>query len=272
MSQETWTIYALGGGFGHLQRALALARQATRQQHVHLLVNSRYWPWVQPHLTALFDPAARANLQVSWRSPDLGRAATRAWIEHSLLTAPGDRLIVDTFPRGLVGELATLLSRLPIPRILVHRDLNPDYVRVQNLRRFVTRCYDQILIPGEGSQVPFADLPTAQLLAPWLLYAAAELPSVAIARSRLGFAHDPRPLAIVLAAGRADELTTYGQLLATLHDHYPQLCWCCLAPNLPPDCPVGACGDHSIQRSLSCQPQRWSSAGEAIIQSTSVKL
>jgi len=236
LSDETWLLYALGGGLGHLQRGLALARQVAIQRSVRLLANSRAWPQVQPQLPNLFDPAALANLQVSWRSPELGLAATKAWIAEELANPTATRLVVDTFPRGLVGDLADRLPRFPGPRVLVQRDLNPEYLATQDLPAFVVRHYDSILLPGEGT-LPLAALPQSVTTAPWLLYGANELPTLEAMRDRLGLGNDTRPLAIVLAAGRPDELAEYGALALALQRAEPELAVRCLALTQPPGCP-----------------------------------
>jgi len=86
-------------------------------------------------------------------------------------------LIVDTFPRGLGGELAAILPELKTSlRVLIHRDINPEYVKVKNLHQFVADCFDLVLVPGEGVEVPLANLPCVQHTNPWLIRSAWELP------------------------------------------------------------------------------------------------
>jgi len=41
-SSNTWLIYALGGGWGHLNRAIALGRIASRNRPVKILTNTPY--------------------------------------------------------------------------------------------------------------------------------------------------------------------------------------------------------------------------------------
>ena len=48
-NSEFWLIYALGGGWGHMNRAIALARAA--HIPVEILVNSPYANLVKPQLT-----------------------------------------------------------------------------------------------------------------------------------------------------------------------------------------------------------------------------
>jgi hypothetical protein len=133
-AERGWLIYALGGGWGHLQRALSLARIAGP---IRILTNSRY-----------------------------------AEVGHALACPKGgliNLLLVDTFPRGLLGELVNVLPKLTIPKILIHRDLNPRYVAQTNLRQFVLDNYDLVLVAGEPETAPFADLPIARQTAPWLI-------------------------------------------------------------------------------------------------------
>jgi hypothetical protein len=49
-SSNTWLIYALGGGFGHLNRAIALGRIASRHRHVKILINTPYFPYIEKFL------------------------------------------------------------------------------------------------------------------------------------------------------------------------------------------------------------------------------
>jgi hypothetical protein len=136
------------------------------------------------------------------------------------LESEPDILIVDTFPRGLLGELAPILPSLKAFKILVHRDLNPEYVRWANLREFVAANYDCILCPGEKG--PLADLPQARFTEPWIV-------------------SDPVPVepgasVVICAGGNADELSWYGEVSALLAEEVNVRC---LAAELPPGCPSG---------------------------------
>ena len=196
-------IYSLGGGWGHLTRAAALANALGPNESAHILTNSPYSGIVQSAMPDL------AIEQVSTREEAL------AIIDASSL----DILIVDTFPRGLGGELAQLLPRSRAKKILIHRDLSPAYIAwAAGLREFVADQYDLILCPGESG--PFADLPQARATAPWLVRAPIEIDS-------------PAPV-IVCASGNSDELEWYGEVASLLSREVDLRC---LAPDLPPRCP-----------------------------------
>jgi hypothetical protein len=227
-----WLIYALGGGWGHLTRAAALARAASSRYPVRILTNSPYAAQV-PGLDV-----------VVVESPE----SAVAQIERSKPAA----LIVDTFPRGITGELAAILPSLKAARVLVHRDLNPRYVSAFSLPDFVASNYDLVLIPGagEGSEFP------GQVTAPWLVRSSDEL--------RTANAHGRT---FVCASGNAEELAWYGAVTTRLPDAL------CIAPICPLGCPperwirhwpaidlfpgasviVGGAGYNTVHEALACR-------------------
>ena len=95
-----WLIYALGGGWGHLTRAAALARIAQRERPVRILTNSPHAAIVSEFLPELdltvLDAAAPAEATRAGAIREIGRCRPQC-------------LLVDTFPRGLGGELTELL-------------------------------------------------------------------------------------------------------------------------------------------------------------------
>jgi hypothetical protein len=182
-----WFIYALGGGFGHLTRAAALAR---RGDNVRILTNSPYVDCVRRAMPEL----------------DLVAIEGRSEVAREIELANPDFLIVDTFPRGLGGELVEILPSFRGPKVLVQRDLNPRYAAAFGLEDFTRRFYDLVLIPGEGER------PTTE---PWLIRSPQEIPGREAARETLGL-DGAKPCAIVCAAGNRDELGWYEAVTARL--------------------------------------------------------
>lgn len=232
-----WLIYAIGGGWGHLNRAIALGRRAAALGPVHILTNSPYAVRValelerwqqrgQPVPTLLTFPAT------------LEKSALCRQIQAQILRGPYRCLIVDTFPRGLGGELADLLPKLSCPKVLIHRDLNPDYVRSQNLPEFVARHYDQIIVPGEGA-VPLASLPQVYHTPPWLIYEAQELAGQRQEQAILEGDSLPQaaPLVLICAAGNASEQKLFGTLTYELSHTFLNSRVRSLAASCPPGCP-----------------------------------
>ncbi|MDM9384397.1 UDP-N-acetylglucosamine--LPS N-acetylglucosamine transferase [Chlorogloeopsis sp. ULAP01] len=222
-----WLIYALGGGWGHLTRALSLGRIAATQTKVTIITNS-------PYAKILRNEGCLLH-QISH---ELDFNATCEQVRQILLNTHYDCLIVDTFPRGLGGELADILPQLhKIPRILIHRDINPIYVTTKNLHSFVAANFDLTLVPGEGKNLPFCDLPNIQHTAPWLIRNRFELPNTTIARSHLLKVNHSAKIILVCAAGLNSELPFYSNLALELHEIFDNCAVRILAASCPPECP-----------------------------------
>ncbi|MBD1879263.1 UDP-N-acetylglucosamine--LPS N-acetylglucosamine transferase [Coleofasciculus sp. FACHB-T130] len=252
---STWLIYALGGGWGHLTRSLSLGRMATRYHNVKILTNSPYATYLRGE-----------DCDVQIIAPDAGFGATCEQVRDVLLNTRYDCLIVDTFPRGLGGELADILPQLKhIPRILIHRDISPVYIHRFALRSFVKENFDAIIVPGEGEDSLLADLPIVRYTSPWLIRNAEELPDRMKARSLLGFdalCHKPgncksqlykqsppagvrKKIILVCAAGQASELSFFSQLSTYLNAAFPDAAVRVLAPVCPDGCPPQLWVSHS---------------------------
>lgn len=225
----TWLVYALGSGWGHLNRAIALGRKAAQQHQVCILTNSPYAHWIQTQIQAgvLGNPLPSLTLQILSAQGDSTEISHQ--IQEQILNTHFDCLIVDTFPRGLGGELATCLPNLRTPKVLVHRALNPHYVHTKKLVPWVEQQYDLILVPGEQENVPFTHLPQAIITAPWLMWSDHELKQI-----------QPVQLAVVvIAAGNPDELAFWGEITVRVQTAFPHVAVHCLAFQEPPDCPEG---------------------------------
>jgi hypothetical protein len=213
MSDPLVVYHALGGGFGHAVRALSLARQAAKLfggRHL-LQVNTGFAPCLaglvgaDPRLTlSCFDPAATPE-QVSRQTLALLRDARPAL------------LVVDTFPRGVGGELAEVLECWSgCPRVLVSRGLPADYVARRGLRAFVARHFDLVLAPGEPS--PFAGAPGFEQLPPFTILDQEEMPGRPDALRLLGA---PAPAVLVAGSGSMAECQAWQDAAADLAARWP---------------------------------------------------
>jgi predicted glycosyltransferase len=224
---KTWLIYALGGGWGHLTRALSLGRVAATQRQVKIITNSPYARQIN-----------HENCLVHAIADDAGLSATCSQVRKIITQTECDRLIIDTFPRGLGGELADILPELHhIPRILIHRDIHPRYVTSKQLRSFVIANFDQVIVPGEGPDLAFCDLPHVQHTAPWLIRHAWELPDRVTVRSHILKVDPCSKTILVCAGGNASELPLFGQLTLQLQQNFPDCAVRILAPHCPQTCP-----------------------------------
>ena len=189
---------------------MSLARQAERRGHrVWVVVNSR-WACARDW---------QAELQHGGRlwviDHRLNREETAQQVLHVWQQAAAKVLVVDVFPRGLAGELAELLPRLSCPKVLIHRDLNPNYIARFHLDQFVSH-YDLLLLPGEPA--PWSHLPTACHTPAWLLRDHDELLPPATARKWLNLTSSAA--LGVAASGRPEEMRELAQLAQQLASHF----------------------------------------------------
>jgi hypothetical protein len=265
--KSAWLIYALGGGWGHLNRAVALGRIAAQQRPVSILTNSPYAGVVSAYLHRQSQRESVPHLHII--APETKAQMVRDRVRQVLLSADYSCLIVDTFPRGLGGELVDILPHLSaVPRILIHRNINPQYVQAKNLRAFVSDWYDAVIIPGEGEDLPLADLPHAIHTLPWVVCQAMELASKRRSHgstcnptqcnpthgSICDSTHDrlmnaetcanPLPpeaesykTLLVCAAGQPSEQAFLGSLTRQLTEQFVECDVYCLAAQPPPHCP-----------------------------------
>ena len=133
---QHWLIYALGAGWGHVNRAIALGRQLAKHNTVHILTNSPYVSWMQTPIPQMESNAIASRLHLhilSHRhaaSREQAIATVHTQVQALVLSHPWTGLMVDTFPRGLVGELADLLPKRQTQsphcrRILIQRSAQP---------------------------------------------------------------------------------------------------------------------------------------------------
>jgi hypothetical protein len=230
---QTWQIYALGGGWGHLNRALCLARIAAHQRFVRIITNSPYASYITSLITQ-----ETSQILIETISPEANFQQTCTQVQNTLLKQDYDCLIVDTFPRGLGGELVKVFSQLKrIPKVLIHRDLNPDYIAAKDLTNFVNQNYNLVIIPGDSDDSPFADLPNVTQTLPWLIRSFSELEiDKAYNCLKLSYPQE-KPVILVSSSGQPSELELFGLLTQELSDTFPEVIVRCLAPICPANCP-----------------------------------
>ena len=224
---NSWLIYALGGGWGHLTRALSLGRIAVAQRKVKIITNSPYAKQIDGEGCFIY-----------LIPENIGFSKTCLQVREILYNTSCDRLIIDTFPRGLGGELADILPNLHhIPRILIHRDINPQYIASKQLRSFVIDNFDSVIVPGEGEDLAFCDLPRVKHTAPWLIRNCWELPDRNTTRSRILKVSQTVKTILVCASGKTSELSLFGQLTLWLQQNFPDCAVRILAASCPEECP-----------------------------------
>jgi UDP:flavonoid glycosyltransferase YjiC (YdhE family) len=179
--------YALGGGHGHVLRGLAVL---SRLGHGTLLGPARLASWA-------------AALGVTYVSPSA--AELHAW------PAPG-LLVVDVFPRGVVGELTPLLQRTAVAWLIARR-VREHYYLHPPVRAALERCYERVAW-CEAPPPGLAALGTNSIRLPPILLAAPGLER-AQARRHLDVALEA-PLILGLGSGEAERQHRLCRLLGNI--------------------------------------------------------
>lgn len=134
----------MGGGFGHLTRTCHLLGELHRRTPIESLVlcPGRALAWVQR-----FSPAAAIG--------KVGKTELGSWVAAQILAFRPDLLVVDTFPRGVLGELefpaglsSVLVARWGDPRFYLHPPIR------RSLDSYRAICWTE---PRPHSQLPGLD-------------------------------------------------------------------------------------------------------------------
>lgn len=178
-SQGRLFYYAMGGGHGHVLRGLAILRQLG---HGTLLGPARLRTWAR-------------ELHVDYHVlPDAPRAA-------DLDAFTPDLLLVDVFPRGIVGELEALLARSR-QAWLISRYVRPDYYLLPAVRRTLESRYRRVVF-GEPPAAELTALAVPRTLVRPILLPVRPAPR-SRARRELGVAATAR-LLLCIGTGSADQ-------------------------------------------------------------------
>lgn len=193
--------YALGGGHGHAVRAMALLRRLRAlkpRAEGALIIPRRLEPWARAEGLRALCPPEPAE-----------RDALGRWAAATIAREAPDLLLVDCFPRGVLGELGDACfggQGAGRRAWLVSRRLRPEFYLRPAVRAAIESRYAGLLWceeppPGlAGLGVPQHRVP------PVLIWAPAECLSRGEARGELGIPEDAR-LVVGLGGGeRAGEL------------------------------------------------------------------
>lgn len=219
-------IYALGGGLGHLNRAVSLVRATARyttdsKERSNIETHDRAKSYrsrediVQPgslcftiitnspYATSLsLESEIGADHQLVRLPENLTPNETARQTQQLINTGDYAAIIVDTFPRGLAGELAGILPNLTCKKVLIHRDLNPIYASKYDLHKFV-RHYDRLIAPGE--QGCLSNLENVITTSPWFNRDPQELLPPYEAKQLLEIKSSDQPVIAIMGCGRREE-------------------------------------------------------------------
>lgn len=197
-----WLIYALGGGYGHVTRALSLAKIASaRNIECTILYNSEL---VHRAVNIYTKRSPRTRLE--YIPSYFDQQGVAKFMGNYLGEIGGyDRVIVDTFPRGIAGELSSILPKIRCPKILIHRYLNEKYVKSIDIQNALNE-FDEILMPRDSLSIP-QYLRRHSKTEPWLICSPEEILSVQEAQLELNiFERRQLPTVAFLGTGSHEEM------------------------------------------------------------------
>lgn len=202
-----WLLVAQDGwGLGHVSRQLGLARQLRRlnphdeflfltySEATHLIASEGF-PSLKLPASQIVRDTERRSMEDRRRLELVG-----AIVNGLITTYQPSALVIDTFPIGLQGEFAPLLSS-PCPRFLIAREVrnDPAHWRYQeSLRKF-----DVLLAPyAEGEvEMPLPENSNAYWVGPILVRSRDDLFSKAEARQRLGLPQESKVCLVSFGGG-----------------------------------------------------------------------
>lgn len=157
-------FYACGGGFGHGARALGLARACRSLGLEGLLLAPRrlepfaLWAGIR-HEAPPVEPPSGQEL--------------REWVVSVLGRFRPEVLVVDVFPRGVLGELREVLCALAPVRVLLTRHADPRFYQAPGMERAL-REY-RLVLATEPPAPALEAHPGLRLVSPITLLEASEL-------------------------------------------------------------------------------------------------
>lgn len=204
---EKWLFYALGGGLGHLTRALALARAVRRRDEIDIEILSN-----SPFAETVIGSGETAGVHVTKIPFELAKEETADRVMQRLQREDYSTLLVDVFPRGLGGELSSVIADSDFRSVLVQRDLTPRYGMSARVLK-ASLQYDVIIRAGEGLQLPHPDQVSTDA---WVIRDRSELLAPPAARRMLNVSADAEKVVGVIATGTPDEVMELRHLAASL--------------------------------------------------------
>gem|GEM_PF-838366 len=193
-------FYAMGSGLGHLTRTHSLVRKLKTlfKGELAVLTNSSY--------SQLFDfsPFRLKCIDTSCA----GGPSVKETVESFVKDFKPDILVVDTFPRGLAGELVHFLPELSAKKVLIERFLKEDYIRRFSVSDFIENNFDYVISVEPVKQHDPEKVPTS-LACPVLQRDCDELPSRESARGQIGLAGQNRLILCVIERMQRKDASLY---------------------------------------------------------------
>lgn len=140
-------IYALGGGMGHIVRAVSLAGAINRISSIEPVVLTI------PEF-AQFAKREIENVEIIEPSEDSNEYRSKI-IDRMNCLSP-KILVVDALPMGLMGELRDFLPAFTGKKVLIARILREYYRQVMDIENYVYGHYDLVI---KSEKFPYFNFP-----------------------------------------------------------------------------------------------------------------
>jgi len=190
----------MGSGLGHLTRTHSIIRKLKTlfNGDLTVLTNSTYAPLFDfsPYTLHCIDTAKA------------GAPSVKETVEGYIRGFKPDIVVVDTFPRGLAGELAHFLPDLAAKKVLIERFLKVDYLRRFSVSDFINSNFDRVISVEPVTQHDDDKVPTF-LACPVLQRDCSELPSRDSARQILSITGQNRVILCVIERIQKKDASLY---------------------------------------------------------------
>ncbi len=221
-----WLIYAPGRTWGHVNRAVALARNVCSTRPVVIFSDSYAVDYAHSTGYSAF-PSSPAH----WSGFNLTNKIYLCQIAHVPVTTRGrlvnqaiawlnpEVLCVDSFPRGIDRELDLPSGRNLLRVFYQPAGYRPD--RFTGWVDFVRKTYPLVIVPGGEGQTAFDELPQTVVTPPWINATPNSIWSREGARWKLGIPEDQKAV-LVVANGALHEHWHADAAAAFLQTEHPE--------------------------------------------------
>ena len=205
--------YALGGGLGHVVRQFGIAQQVQRRLSEQglpgcslILHNAHLAKGIIERLSnEIAIPGRIAFYQLPVKQP-AAPSSVRDQVHQILQSRSYSAIVVDVFPRGIVGDLVTVLPDSNAKKILIARNLPANYLESFSLELFARDQFDRII--RIELEAPFQTLPQSLDAIPVV--------TGAKSHNRAGVRNSESPAVLLVGSGTESEAEQWYLAFQTL--------------------------------------------------------
>jgi spore coat polysaccharide biosynthesis predicted glycosyltransferase SpsG len=214
-------IYALGDGWGHINRSLAFINNFPYEKKITLIINSPYFPLIKDE----FKGINVIHLDNNFNNNNK--------VKEVFLKREYNTIVIDTFPLGINEELIHLIPKLQGKKTLIHRGIKEIYSK--KWESFVFDNYDKILCIEDD--LPYRNFPNAVTIKPLFTKNTDQFIDRKSAYNLLGISSlTKKKIIIIVGSGNPEELIIYGEIARLLNQNNNYIVRL-ISSILPTNCP-----------------------------------